>query len=305
MVTPEIATTWLKYNLINRALRPAVVKFLAMQITLGRWIPNGDGIDFRKDGVLMNGQHRLHAIIMAGVAVKLMIVPDLDEEVFLIRDRFNPKTAADVLHLPSPLLADASLCYRVYVDTAGRIAEMDQRDIAAWWSPAHDTLSKDVKFTKGLSGAALRVGYGARWAMADPEDRAYVLEQFKALIASDVQTMSRATAVLWKRVLQHKITGGKGGVQGRLTIAAAAFYHADPIKRDVEPLIIDKAAILHELRVVIRNMEAAFIAAPLSAKHPYLFEQLPQTHAVKQRLRRHAARRRAMDDEEATRPEAT
>lgn len=294
LVTPDIAREWLKVNKINRKIRHAMVKYLADQIRAGRWEKIGDGIDFHYDGTLLNGQHRLLAILLANMAVELLVVPGLTDDAYLVRDRGNTKSASDVLRMPANLLADASLCFRIYKSTAGRISEMDQRDIAAWWAPAHEAILKGAKQTYGFSGASIRVGFGARWAIqGNARARAYVVEQYKALMSSDVDTMSKSTAALWKRFSTKTVA--KGSSVERVRAAVLSFYYSDPIRANVAPIVRDIDAAWDGLRDVIAGMENAYTAAPLVADHPYLFpSDLTQTHVAPIRAR---PKTRSMNDQ--------
>jgi hypothetical protein len=284
LVTPDIAREWLKVNSGNRNVRQATVKYLADQIRVGRFERIGDGIDFHYDGRLLNGQHRLLAIIMADMAVELLVVPGLSDEAYTVRDRGNNKSASDVLHLPGNLLADASLCFRITTSTAGRISEMDQRDITTWWLPAHEAMIKGARSSKGLSSASIRVGFGARWAIqVNARAREYVATQYKAMMANDTDVMTKATAALWKRFSQREVK--KGSSIERVDAAVLSFYCADPVRANVAPLMRDAEGSRNILRAVIVNMEEAYTTAPLGAEHPYMFPpKLTQTQ-IAPRLR--------------------
>ena len=295
LVTPAIAKEWLKVNSINRKVRAATVKYMAEQIRLGRFEKISQGIGFRWDGVLVDGQHRLLAIIMADIPAYLLVVPDLSDEAFTFIDRGNNKSASDVLHLPPMLLSDASLCHRITVATAGRISEIDQRDIATWWVPAHDALAKGAKHPHGLSGASIRVGCGARWAIqTSAKMRDHIASQYKAMMAGDLDAMTKATAALWKRFCRHEVA--KGSVAERIHAAALSFYYSDPVRTNVAPLVRDVSAEREELRKVIAAMEDAYTAAPLGAAHPYLFpSEITQTRIAPIRPRPRSINK-AMDE---------
>lgn len=72
-VGPDLATTWLEHNICNRPLRASVVNAYARQMIRGEWLPIPQGIAFDTSGALLNGQHRLSAIVQSGVTVRLMV----------------------------------------------------------------------------------------------------------------------------------------------------------------------------------------------------------------------------------------
>jgi hypothetical protein len=67
MVTPELAKQWLEANTHNRPLSEELVIAYMVDMLDGRWQYNGDAIRFDHTGRLIDGQHRLHACIEAGV----------------------------------------------------------------------------------------------------------------------------------------------------------------------------------------------------------------------------------------------
>lgn len=81
-ITPAIAESYLRVNVKNyRKLNRAVVKRYADDMKSGRWELNGEPIVFDENGLLKNGQHRLAAIIMAGVPVEMAVCRGVDENV--------------------------------------------------------------------------------------------------------------------------------------------------------------------------------------------------------------------------------
>ena len=68
IVTPEVATHYLRANIINRKLRPAVVKRYEEEMRQNSWTLTSDAIAFDEDGNLIQGQHRLNAVVKTGLA---------------------------------------------------------------------------------------------------------------------------------------------------------------------------------------------------------------------------------------------
>lgn len=96
MVTPALAAEFLRQNTGNRRPVAAHVDALARDMRAGRWALNPQPICFAADGRLLNGQHRLLAIIRADVAVELPVVGGLPEAAFDTYDlqaRQGPVTA--------------------------------------------------------------------------------------------------------------------------------------------------------------------------------------------------------------------
>ncbi len=76
-VSPEIAAEWLSQNVKNRGLRPREVAKYASDMSAGDWQWTGETIKFAADGTLLDGQHRLHAIVESGATIPILVVRGL------------------------------------------------------------------------------------------------------------------------------------------------------------------------------------------------------------------------------------
>lgn len=73
-VTPAKAREYLGFNDRNRSLNKTSVRVLAGAIMRGEWIMNGETIKFDQQGKLIDGQHRLAAVISAEMPVEILVV---------------------------------------------------------------------------------------------------------------------------------------------------------------------------------------------------------------------------------------
>ena len=81
-ITPDIAREYLTHNTDNyRPYSRQKASAYAMDIKNGNWQLNGEAITFRNNGVLANGQHRLNAVIMAGLPITSLVVYGVDDDV--------------------------------------------------------------------------------------------------------------------------------------------------------------------------------------------------------------------------------
>lgn len=80
-ITPALAEQWLKTkNVRNRTPNLGRVAAIAADIVAGRWVENGATIGFGADDTLYDGQHRLMAIVKAGLPVRSIVVRGLAPE---------------------------------------------------------------------------------------------------------------------------------------------------------------------------------------------------------------------------------
>lgn len=97
-VTPRIAQDWLnRHNDQNRRVRESHVATLAQAMEAGRWLENGVPIAFSRTGRLLDGQHRLRAVIASGRSQWFSIVRGLPDAVYDTYDQGSARTTADLL----------------------------------------------------------------------------------------------------------------------------------------------------------------------------------------------------------------
>jgi hypothetical protein len=100
-VTPALAKKWLGMNAENNRLpKHAKIPSYARDMLTGRWNPNtGETIKFDENGVLVDGQNRLHAVIDAGIAVEFDVARGLPSSAMQVIDTGAARTNADVLKI--------------------------------------------------------------------------------------------------------------------------------------------------------------------------------------------------------------
>lgn len=96
IITPEVAKEYLTHNCVNRSLSPNRIKTYATDMKNGNWELNGEAIQFNKSGELINGQHRLNAIIRANVPVTMLVMRGLSNDLTLF-DRGRNRSVRDSL----------------------------------------------------------------------------------------------------------------------------------------------------------------------------------------------------------------
>lgn len=95
-ITPDLAKQYLDTMGINRRLQMPRVKMLVRNMERGTWQDNGASIVFNRSGRLVDGQHRLQAIIQSGIAQELVVVRDVDDAVTVF-DLGKNRSIPDIL----------------------------------------------------------------------------------------------------------------------------------------------------------------------------------------------------------------
>jgi hypothetical protein len=97
LVTPEMAMKWLEGEAHNRALRSSVVERYARDMKAGKWQLTHEAIAFDFNKVLIDGQHRLWAVIESKVPIRFMVARDVRPETRAVINSGLART--DVDHL--------------------------------------------------------------------------------------------------------------------------------------------------------------------------------------------------------------
>lgn len=100
-ITPKQSAEWLagQDKSFNRSLRPRLVQRYTRDMKAGRWAVNGEPIVFDRKGRLVNGWHRLHACVAAGVPFRSAVVFGVEPEVFDTYDSGGGRSSRDVLQI--------------------------------------------------------------------------------------------------------------------------------------------------------------------------------------------------------------
>jgi hypothetical protein len=98
-VTPETAQQWLKHNDYNRPLNQRLVEKYARQMRAGKWRRTHQGIAFDSRGMILDGQHRLMAIVRSGQVIPMLIFLNENLTVHESIDGGKTRSLLDVVRL--------------------------------------------------------------------------------------------------------------------------------------------------------------------------------------------------------------
>lgn len=191
-VTPETACRWLEGNTHNRPVRDAHVEALARDMLKGHWRMTADPVRFDANGTLLDGQHRLWAIVNSGCTVPLLVVRGLDIEAQDYMDIGARRTAGDALTIDkigasatqSRTMASVARTVLMYHDPAHRPT---QSEVLSFVREHLDLLGEAVTRTNSAKGSGLRGGsvYGTAYFVLASVDYEASQEYFHALVTGE------------------------------------------------------------------------------------------------------------------------
>lgn len=99
-ITPEYAKELLQANIHNRKVKLGIVSRYSKDIANDKWKEDtGEALKISSTGAILDGQHRLMAIVKADKGLNLHIVRGLNDEVFKVIDTGAVRTHADIFQV--------------------------------------------------------------------------------------------------------------------------------------------------------------------------------------------------------------
>jgi hypothetical protein len=97
IVTAQKAATMLLKNKQNRPINDNNLAGIIAEMKRGCFRITGESIKVSKNGNLLDGQHRLTAIVKTGIDINMLVVRGLDDDAFKYIDTGRTRKASDVL----------------------------------------------------------------------------------------------------------------------------------------------------------------------------------------------------------------
>jgi hypothetical protein len=117
-VTPEMAKEWLqKLDPDQRHVRKYIVDQYVRDMISGAWRLTHQPIAFDTEDRLIDGQHRLHAVVASEQTVEMTVARNISGGYGLPVDVGFRRTAKDLLHLPDKIISASGVLRRLQLGT--------------------------------------------------------------------------------------------------------------------------------------------------------------------------------------------
>lgn len=204
-IDPAKATDYLEHNLRNRNLRKRAVELYAEDMREGRWKLNNQAIAFNIAGDLIDGQHRLAAVVESGTPVQMMVMRGLPNETMDVLDTGIRRTTADTIGLMGysnrAVLASIARLHILYteqntdlraqVSTPRQIAWIDDHAEAANEAAARATSWKQITKPSVL---------GTAFMLFAEKDHGEAMAFFTAMVEMNMRGVGDPRAALMRRL---------------------------------------------------------------------------------------------------------
>lgn len=196
-ITPEIASKYLKCRRPNqRKISSAALSKYMSDMVAGGWQLNGEAIVFGKDGSLMNGNHRLSAIIRTQTTIESVVIRGIDENVF-IYDVQNRRSAKDRMSMSN--IEDMAPCVSSAVQNLlGKFTPVAGNAVVTDYIKAHESDLRRAYNTccRGAMGKYSKKAscvLGAYLMLRTKKAQFFQLEAFFDIFNSGVPTIAGST----------------------------------------------------------------------------------------------------------------
>lgn len=248
-VTPEKAAAWLaKLDPLQRKLRDSKVRHFESMLLQKELKCTHQGLLISEHDTLLDGQHRLQAIVNTGITAQLMVTRGASPCLIQFLDGGTPRTDADRLNLSRDVMAVANCIarfgrpnYEVTISTKKKVMDAvgDRIQHLRDYAPS---------FVKGITTAPVRAAIVLR--MAYPTNKQHAMSQYKAVSIQDYATFCPYVAEFNRQALRGATHHGAISNDDMFIRAWLAFDHRSADKRIL--LIRDTEARREELFSEIR-----------------------------------------------------
>ena len=258
-ITPELAKKWLAANKDNRHARPSHINNLAREIKNGKWTLTHQGIAFSSAGRLIDGQHRLEAIIAAGEPVFMAVFIGLDDNMFGALDRGIRRTLTDELRDDSRRVKPAAFIASLIMGTRSASSPWDVRKVLNVYRKDFDVM---LDLAGSSPGGRASAGTRAAWVIrfhslgssaADQKFKQILQEQWKALIHFDIENLDSTSVALLRRL---ENMGADKGRETYFERGAISWLGFDRDRNKIKIIVRDQASVIEEMRTFAKKAVA-------------------------------------------------
>lgn len=299
LIAPQQAESWLANKGQNRKLSVKHVTYLANEIKSGRWRLTHQGVAFGDDGCLLDGQHRLAAIVQAGIATEMMVTYEVPRGEFTIVDRGMPRNLSTITGIPK----FATECYQIMIRIAKKHGGRPSPDDVYLLHKYFSTMAEDLQNacgakTRFFSSAPIRTA--AIVSIASGHEDKYILNTYRDLALQNLRTLPNVALALVKTYNRSLIStpsvGKYHGEPMQIEVYAKARYLFTKANANREKIQIGEEQYKLYFKEVTDLVKAALLASPNQEKSQ-LLKQIGDKEAQIRAIQNKLMKKTALDIE--------
>jgi hypothetical protein len=219
-ITVNEAKRLLDNNIKNRRITRANVSFIKRALVNGEYKLNGETIVVAEDGTLLDGQHRLTAVVETGIPMTTFVVRGIDKNNFKTINTGKSRNAADIFSIEgvknaatiasaTRLIMEKFKTNRL-VDGNGRI-KLSNDEIYNFYTLHKDDIDETVEYFTSLYNSEVKIlsasFSSAMCFLLSEHSRRYARSFMRELYTGIQETESNCAILLRKRILNAKLRG--------------------------------------------------------------------------------------------------
>ena len=166
-VTPEMAEKWLSRNIENnRKINDDRVNAYAREMKDGKWLVTGQAIQFDENGVLIDGQHRLQAVIKAQTPVQMLVTTGLSPTAVNVIDTMQARSVNQIMRMTGASDLKANRFTISLVNTYLRFISSSRKITASEYSDWFDKHKEEMSLV--VYGLGCTAGAGKKGGVTAP-----------------------------------------------------------------------------------------------------------------------------------------
>lgn len=257
-VSPLMASAWLEnIDPLQRKLRPNKVRQFESMLKRGELMCTHQGILISDMGTLLDGQHRLRAIVNTGIGAKLMITRGAPQTLMGYLDGGTPRTDADRLNVSSDLLAVTNCLARFGRSAYEVTSSVKQQVIAVIGDRVQELKDFAPTCVKNLTVAQVRAAVVLHMRKDCPSRREHAMAQYRAITLSDYASFSPYVAEFHKQAYRGSTASGAINRDDIFIRAWMAFDVANQNKSKlaIRDLAVKRNELLDEIESQIPSLK--------------------------------------------------
>jgi len=227
-MSPEFASILLNKNDSNRNIRKNHVQMLSGMMKRGEWVLSPQGVIVHSaSGRLLDGQHRLSAVVAAGVSVPMMIFYTEDEGIFKVLDQGVKRSTGDIFSVHPNVADTVNYCCRVMLNAFSGLTPQQVEPVlnSRVGVLAQELVDFCPTVRRGLSSSPMKAAVVT--SVIFGEDKDYVFNLYKNLVLLNYEGLPPIGSAFMRQLQTGSVDFSKSNGAKNTYVRALKLFDAD------------------------------------------------------------------------------